>query len=597
MAACRECQREAPAGAAFCAFCGAELSPGSSAAADARVGATLGGRYFLNAVLGRGGMGDVYRATDVALDRQVVVKVLRHRTGDAGAAERFLREARAVARLSHPGIVALLDTGETEGGTPFMAMELAPGVTLARLLADAWPLGEARVVGIVAQVLSALAAAHAAGIVHRDLKPANVMVEPTAEGDRVKVLDFGIATQGEGDLEARLTAHGAVFGTPAYMSPEQVRGDPLDARSDLYAVGVVLFELLCQRLPFDGPTPMAIAAQHLTGAPPPLAGVRPGLTVTPALEELVRWALQRDPARRPASAEALREALLACRVETAPALVPGGAALPETTALSSEAIAAAVATDPLPRARPRRGAGIAAVAALALAGAGGGGWALLHRPAATPVTPHEDVAPTSRPPETPAPTAAGTPPATPPPAAVTPPATPPAETTSPPPAPPVQPAVRTAAADVPPREAAAPKSKSGKGGARGVDARRPSVGAATRPAAAAETARPEKPPAAPPSPPAAGERPAGPAVHAVRGELDSLPLPAANSGDGLLAVEASPWAEVSVDGVPLGETPREVQLAAGPHRVRAVHPDLGAREATVTVRAGQRTLWVAAFEE
>ena len=342
MAVCADCQREAPTGALFCAFCGAGLhAAGAGEAAEALVGATLSGAYFLHALIGRGGMADVYRATDLTHDRSVVVKVLRRgAAADAGAVARFHREARAAAQLSHPNSVALLGSGETESGTLFLVMELVPGATLAHLLAAASPLGAARAVEIGAQILAALTEAHALGIIHRDLKPANVMVDAAEGADRVKVLDFGIATVADGDVESRLTQQGTVFGTPAYMSPEQIRGEPLDPRSDLYAVGVILHEILAGRLPFEAETPLGLASRHLHDPPPPLS--RAGARVTPALESLVLSALAKRPEDRPASAEVFRAALLACPVEASTA--PGREApLPPTIALAPAAVAAEVA--------------------------------------------------------------------------------------------------------------------------------------------------------------------------------------------------------------------------------------------------------------
>ncbi|HYD42075.1 MAG TPA: serine/threonine-protein kinase, partial [Anaeromyxobacter sp.] len=372
MAVCGDCQREAPSGALFCAFCGAGLhAAGAVDAAEALVGATLAGAYFLHALVGRGGMGDVYRATDLARDRTVVVKVLRRgAAADAGAVARFHREARAVSRLSHPNSVALLDSGETETGTLFMVMELVPGVTLAQLLSTAGPLGEARAVGIGAQILAALSEAHGLGIIHRDLKPANVMVDPRDGTDRVKVLDFGIATVADGDVESRLTRQGTVFGTPAYMSPEQIRGEPLDPRSDLYSVGVILHEVLAGRLPFEAETPLGLASRHLHDPPPPLS--RAGARVAPALERLVLAALAKRRDDRPASADAFRAALLACPVE-APAAPAREAPLPPTLALApAEVPAASRTTLPLPEPRRLRrvawAAGAIATAAVAAVG-------------------------------------------------------------------------------------------------------------------------------------------------------------------------------------------------------------------------------------
>jgi len=467
---------------------------------------------------------------------------------------RFHREARAAARLSHPNSVALLDSGETETGTLFMVMELVPGVTLAQLLSTAGPLGEARAVGICAQILAALSEAHGLGIIHRDLKPANVMVDPRDGTDRVKVLDFGIATVAGGDLESRLTQQGTVFGTPAYMSPEQVRGEPLDPRSDLYSVGVILHEILAGRLPFEAETPLGLASRHLHDPPPPLS--RAGVRVGPALERLVLSALAKRREDRPATADAFRTALLACPFEPAAGPAPE-ATLPPTLPLASADVPAPPRTT-LPMQPRARGRGLAwtagAVVAAALAAIG---WrAAVQDAPPGPVSRADDAARADRSPED--------------------------------------------------RRA---KPLEDAGDAAGP-ARRSSVDPARMPATRGETERgaaDEATPAPPirrardeerrtTAPPPARLPPTPAPIRAVRAELNSLPLPPADSGEGLLALEASPWAHVAVDGQELGESPREVQLGAGPHRVRAVHPEYGTREAHVTVKAGHRTVWVAAFD-
>jgi serine/threonine-protein kinase len=575
MSLCGECQREAPQGAVFCAFCGAPLGSSVDAVVvGALAGATIAHRYFLESLIGRGGMGDVYRATDLSLDRTVVVKLLRRTEAiDEAAVKRFHREARAASRLSHPSSVALLDSGETEAGMLYMVMELVPGVTLARLLSERGHVPERRVVSIGAQVLDALAEAHGLGIVHRDLKPANVMVDVREGLDHVKVLDFGIATFGETEADTRVTQQGQVFGTPAYMSPEQVRGEVLDARSDLYSVGVLLYELLTGKLPFDAGSSMELAARHLTTPPTPMSERRPDVAVSPDLEGLVLSALSKERAGRPASAEAFRGALLACRIDDAgrdealPSLAP-------TASLDGKDLAEAVrrSTGPLASRSRRPGwarrAGLVAAAAVVVASGAAASFAVARRGHAPDVPASTDpVAAAPAAPAMPASEPVRTPDA----------ASPPSDAT------PAREREATPPTAPPPATAPAPRTPE-PGRARDPAPAPPSGGAG----------QPADGPGAGPARPQPAEH--GPGIHAVRGELDSLPLPAASSGDGLLAIEASPWAEVSVDGEKLGETPREVQLAAGSHQVRAVHPQLGVRESRITVRAGQRTVWVAEME-
>lgn len=257
-------------------------------------------------------MGRVYRARQLVLDKRVVLKVLHQELlSDARTVARFQREARAASRLNHPNSINILDFGVAEDGELFIAMEYVDGHDLHHLLTHEWPLPEPRIIRIVCQVLSALADAHAAGVIHRDLKPENVMVEPRrgGESDVVKVLDFGIAKIVDtAEAGPALTRAGFVCGTPEYMSPEQAKGAPLDARSDLYSVGVLLFQLVTRRLPFEADTAVGFATKHLTEPPPPPSRMRPG-GCSAQLEHLILQALSKDPAARPQTAEAFLEAL------------------------------------------------------------------------------------------------------------------------------------------------------------------------------------------------------------------------------------------------------------------------------------------------
>ncbi|MFL5359248.1 protein kinase domain-containing protein [Archangium sp.] len=259
-------------------------------------------------------MGKVYRARQVALDKLVVLKVLRHTLlGDDRTVARFKREAKAASRLNHANSISILDFGQTEDGALFIAMEFVPGQDLHTVLSKEGPLPEARIVRVVSQVLSALYDAHNAGVIHRDLKPENIMVEQRRnEPDFVKVLDFGIAKiqDSEGDGPA-LTRTGFVCGTPEYMSPEQARGSTLDHRSDLYAVGVILYQLLTGRLPFESDTAVGYATKHLTEEPVPPSRKRPEIRVSPAMERLIMRALSKSPDDRPQDAEAFKAELFA----------------------------------------------------------------------------------------------------------------------------------------------------------------------------------------------------------------------------------------------------------------------------------------------
>ena len=269
----------------------------------------LAGRYELGPQIERGGMAIVYRATDTVLNREVAVKVLAGAFAqDEGFVRRLEREARNVARLSHPNVVQVFDAG-SEGETHFMVMELVEGTTLARVIADEAPLPPDRAARIAADIAEALAAAHAKDIVHRDVKPANVLITPNGT---VKVADFGIARAADA---AKITQTGTLLGTAAYVSPEQAVGLPATARSDIYALGCVLYEMLTARAPFMAESPVATLQRHI-GDPvtPPSALV----AVPEALDGLIVACLAKDPSDRPPSAADLPRQLLAATVPTRP---------------------------------------------------------------------------------------------------------------------------------------------------------------------------------------------------------------------------------------------------------------------------------------
>ncbi|XXF81607.1 protein kinase [Myxococcaceae bacterium GXIMD 01537] len=281
---------------------------------DDYIGRIIAQKYRVEALIGEGGMGKVFRARQLALDKVVVLKVLRQSLlSDERTVARFQREAKAASRLNHPNSISVLDFGQTEDGALFIAMEFVSGQDLHQLLGREWPLAEGRVVRIVSQVLSALSDAHGAGVIHRDLKPENIMVEQRrGEPDFVKVLDFGIAkiTDSSGEEGPALTRAGFVCGTPEYMSPEQARGSSLDHRSDLYAVGVILYQLTTGLLPFESDSAVGFATKHLTEEPPPPSERRPDARISPGMEGLILRALSKDPNDRPADAEMFRAELL-----------------------------------------------------------------------------------------------------------------------------------------------------------------------------------------------------------------------------------------------------------------------------------------------
>ena len=298
----------------FCPECGTDLRTAAApSAAAALVDEVIADRYRLLSVLGQGGMGSVYKAEHIRMGKALALKILR---GDfaqeEGAVERFRDEAQIVSRLSHPHTIAVFDFGEIDDGSGFyLAMEYVPGKDLSVVLRESGALPEARVVDIGEQILGSLAEAHDAGVVHRDIKPGNVMLMQTRSGeDWVKVLDFGIAKLRDdaGAAQASTTSVGAIVGTPNYLAPEQARGDAVDGRADLYAVGCLLHELVTGRPPFQAPTPMAVVSAHLQ-APPPRADLAPG--VTRRFADVIQRALAKRPEERFSSADSMRDALVA----------------------------------------------------------------------------------------------------------------------------------------------------------------------------------------------------------------------------------------------------------------------------------------------
>jgi serine/threonine protein kinase len=289
----------------------------------------LSGRYLIETSLGQGGMARVYRGTDRTLDRPIAIKVLAdHLAADPTFVERFRREAQAAAGLSHPGIVAVYDTG-SDDGIHYIIMEFVEGHGLNEPLAAEERILPARASEIAEDVCSALTAAHDKGIVHRDVKPANIMITP--DGD-VKVMDFGIARAAASDA---LTQTATILGTANYLSPEQARGDPVDARSDIYSLGVVLYEMLTGQPPFAGESPVAVAHKHLVEDPVPPSHL--DRQVSSDLDTVVLRALAKDPAQRYQSAEELRHELERLRL--------GGPISPSTV---TQAIPRPPVTQPLP---------------------------------------------------------------------------------------------------------------------------------------------------------------------------------------------------------------------------------------------------------
>jgi serine/threonine-protein kinase len=319
---CPHCHAPLAVDARFCGACGratvgtapSQVSPSSVGAAVGPdlVGREIGGRYRVVAKLGEGGMGAVYRGEQISLKRKVAIKVLRPElSADAGLVRRFNAEAELCAKLSHPNTVGIYDFGQDSDGSLYIAMELLEGRSLRHVMQEG-AMPPARAVAIGQQIARSLADAHSHGITHRDLKPDNVMLtERGRERDVVRVLDFGIAKLRDDNKATvnHMTRAGDLVGTPQYMAPEQIRGEHVDGRTDIYALGAILYEMLTGRLPFEGQSVMAILSKHLTEMPVSPSQRRPDLPIPPALDGLVMAAMAKDPAARPPTMELVGEHL------------------------------------------------------------------------------------------------------------------------------------------------------------------------------------------------------------------------------------------------------------------------------------------------
>lgn len=360
----------------------------TEAADPALIGRRVAGKFVVEHFLGGGAMGAVYRARDESLERLVALKVMHPAMAvDPSFVSRFHREARAASRLDHPSSMRVIEFGEEPDGLLYMAMEYLEGRDLYKVIHEDWPLSEARIVDILGKALSAIAVAHDMGVIHRDLKPENIMIlnRKDDEGrDLVKVCDFGIAKITEKDENAppdampktagaKLTTAGLVVGTPEYMSPEQARGEKLDSRSDIYSMGIILYQLLTGRTPFLADTALAVVLKHITETPEPPRTIYPG--VHPGLEAVCMRAIAKDKEERWKGAREMRAALKAAlegrplpvesnavtAVEAEPGFAaaqaiasssggsgpspsPGGAASPEALASSAPTLGMSVGT-------------------------------------------------------------------------------------------------------------------------------------------------------------------------------------------------------------------------------------------------------------
>lgn len=450
MATCPSCGTRYGDNQRLCPHDGAVLEL-DQAPESALVGRVLDGKYRLDAYLSRGGMGAVYEATHVMLNRKVAVKVISPAlVSSQDMVRRFQREARAVTHLNHPNIVRVHDLGQTADGSLYIAMDLIAGQSLGAIMERTGTFEPPRIVHVLSQIVSALAHAHAQGIVHRDLKPQNIMIGRDKNGqEAATLLDFGIAKTFEVDAHTQVTSTGFAVGTPHYMSPEQAGAAPVDARSDLYSVGVILYQMLAGVVPFDDSSTPVILVKHLQETPVRPSVKRPDLLVSPQLERIAMRCLEKNPDARFQSADELLNALAgSVKAREASPTMPVTARRPTT-------IPPAATPAATPKLRWKSFAAVAVVVALVSAGIA----AIVARRAASNVAPQ--TAPTQQATLTDAPPQAQ-PPA---PATTATPETTPAEPSKPPPPKVVQPrpqqdspAVTEAATEPPQRDAATGRS-------------------------------------------------------------------------------------------------------------------------------------------
>ncbi len=275
-----------------------------------KAGSMLGGRYRILRMLGEGGMGTVYSAHHVDLDRPVALKVISPRhAADARTVERFRREARMASQARHPNIVEVLDLGQVDG-LWYLAMEMLEGIDLYDAIVMKRTYDPAEMVPVLDQVLAGVEAAHALGLVHRDLKPENMFLARAEDGAfTVKLLDFGVVKVPDEGAQAQLTRTGTVVGTPEYMSPEQATDNQVDARSDIYSIGCVTYAMLCGKPPFNDKSVLKVLTSHVCDAVKPPSVVRPNLARAQAVDRFVLCALEKQPGKRYQSAAQMRQAL------------------------------------------------------------------------------------------------------------------------------------------------------------------------------------------------------------------------------------------------------------------------------------------------
>ncbi len=339
---CPSCGAQLAVGSRFCGTCGraaigtAEVVPSMAGdSAPSLIGREIVGRYRIKTKLGEGGMGAVFKAEQISLKRVVALKLLKPElVSSAPLLRRFNAEAEAVAKLNHPNTVGIYDFGQDSDGTLFIAMEYVEGKSLRAMLIAEGPFSAQRALPITGQIAASLSDAHAVGIIHRDLKPDNIMLQERGrQRDVVRVLDFGIAKLRDDSrmTQQSMTQAGDVLGTPQYMSPEQIRGEEIDGRADVYSLGAMLYEMLTGRMVFEAGSLVALLSKHLLDQPEPPSRRRPDLRISPELDELVMSCLAKEPKGRLGSMDQLAEAvarLMSAATSDAPAVPMRGGEAP-----------------------------------------------------------------------------------------------------------------------------------------------------------------------------------------------------------------------------------------------------------------------------
>jgi serine/threonine-protein kinase len=324
MKACPKCGKRFLGNEEFCPSDGATLKEmEQDKIGDPLVGTTVDGRYQIDKKIGEGGMGMVYLATHAMIGNRCALKVLRGElSGEGEVAERFIQEARAAAAIGNDHIIQITDFGQLPDGAAYFVMEFLDGKALHDIIEDNPQMPVERVIDVMVQCCEALSAAHSSNIVHRDLKPDNIfLVKKGAISDFVKILDFGIAKVASGETGKRLTKTGMIFGTPQYMSPEQAAGTGVDARTDIYALGIIMYEMLCGHVPFEADTFMGVLTKHLYEEPIPPRRLVPPVGVDQNLEAVLLKAIAKKPERRYQSMEEFASDLTAIAEGRTPSIV------------------------------------------------------------------------------------------------------------------------------------------------------------------------------------------------------------------------------------------------------------------------------------